>query len=995
MGPCASSASGSAADLLAVLVALLVPFLPSFAAMASAAPAGALASWKAKVLPFPASDVVYDTSRGRVLATVPSFQPNLGNELVELDPFTGALGRRVFVGSDLDQIALTDDGTTAYVSLNGSNRVARVDLATFAVAGSFSTAGLPGDDTVNDLETVPGRNDTVIASLGIYNYAGTWVFRDGVALPDSAPRDVYAARIVVADATTVYGYNDSNSDSGFTTFRLDDTGLHKVSTGRSAITGYADIEMFGDGVYSTSGMVIDPGTRQTTGSFPVQGLVHAAAADNRVTFLNVWTESDYRFSVFDKTTGAPLESRDFESLTPGGADVTWSRKALVATSAGFVTASNRAVVLFGPSVGGGTVALPPAPPSSIDLLQATVVDLDIADLVYDETRDLVYVAEMRRYDPSSPDRVLAVHPTTGQVVRSISFGTSPVQLAMSDDRSRLHVSLLLDHDLERPARIAQIDLATFSVVGSFPVALGDTWRPGVLHMAVMPGTADTLAVSVGDCCNTEGVAVYDAGVRRPNTTSRSTTANRIYFAGPSTLYGHELYGDLVDMTVDGSGLTRTATHNNVAPWFQIDAEMTEGLVYSDNGSIFDPAAAQLAGRLPAGGPVEAVPARNRAFVFDDDPFGSGRLYELDLARQRPIASRGFGGLGNAEHLVSTGDGLAISLDASTGNARKLLLLHPPGAPTISRIGPTSVSTGGGQWVGIWGSGFTGATSVSFGGTPAEAIRVDSGELMRALAPPHVAGPVTLTVTTPTGTSAGSPATTFTYVTTLPDVFYVTPATGPVTGGTTVTITGSGLRGAQSVTFGGVPGTGLAVRDDYYLQVVTPPSVGGEVPVVVTTTGGTTTPATSGRYTYVAAALPAVSSVSPSSGPAGGGTTVILSGSGLLQTQSVSFGGVAAASISMVDDATIRVVTPPSAAGEVSVVVTTPSGTTPAMLRFTYVPTVSPPPAFTPLTPARLLETRAAAGTIGYALPSRWPARSCSCRWRAGAASRPPAPGPWR
>ncbi len=96
------------------------------------------------------------------------------------------------------------------------------------------------------------------------------------------------------------------------------------------------------------------------------------------------------------------------------------------------------------------------------------------------------------------------------------------------------------------------------------------------------------------------------------------------------------------------------------------------------------------------------------------------------------------------------------------------------------------------------------------------------------------------------------------------------------------------------------------------------------------------------------------------------TTVTLSGSGLLEAQSVSFGGVAAVSISVVDDATIRVVTPPSAAGEVSVVATTPSGTTTAVQRFTYVPTVLPPPAFTPLTPARLLETRAAAGMLGYA-----------------------------
>ncbi|WP_338060685.1 IPT/TIG domain-containing protein, partial [Kitasatospora aureofaciens] len=55
----------------------------------------------------------------------------------------------------------------------------------------------------------------------------------------------------------------------------------------------------------------------------------------------------------------------------------------------------------------------------------------------------------------------------------------------------------------------------------------------------------------------------------------------------------------------------------------------------------------------------------------------------------------------------------------------------------------------------------------------------------------------VTVTTPGGTSNGVA---FTYVP-LPQLVSVVPTTGPTSGGTTVTLTGSGLSGATAVTFG--------------------------------------------------------------------------------------------------------------------------------------------------------------------------------------------------
>ncbi len=62
---------------------------------------------------------------------------------------------------------------------------------------------------------------------------------------------------------------------------------------------------------------------------------------------------------------------------------------------------------------------------------------------------------------------------------------------------------------------------------------------------------------------------------------------------------------------------------------------------------------------------------------------------------------------------------------------------------------------------------------------------------------------------------------------------ISPATGPVAGGTLVTLTGEGLSGVTSVTFDGVAGTGLTVIDPMTVEVTTPAgAMAGNVDVVV-------------------------------------------------------------------------------------------------------------------------------------------------------------------
>ncbi len=105
----------------------------------------------------------------------------------------------------------------------------------------------------------------------------------------------------------------------------------------------------------------------------------------------------------------------------------------------------------------------------------------------------------------------------------------------------------------------------------------------------------------------------------------------------------------------------------------------------------------------------------------------------------------------------------------------------------------------------------------------------------------------ITVSTPAGTSAAAGADRFTYVAPPPVVTAVSPARGSTAGGTTVTISGTGLSGATSVSFGGA---GATISADSATQItVTSPPGTGTVDITVTAPGGISAVTTADKFTY--------------------------------------------------------------------------------------------------------------------------------------------------
>ena len=266
------------------------------------------------------------------------------------------------------------------------------------------------------------------------------------------------------------------------------------------------------------------------------------------------------------------------------------------------------------------------------------------------------------------------------------------------------------------------------------------------------------------------------------------------------------------------------------------------------------------------------------------------------------------------------------------------------APTVTSISPTAGPTAGGATVTITGTNLSGATAVTFGGTAASGVTVNSATQITATAPAQAAGTVDVRVTTMGGTSATSVADQFTYVA-MPTVTSVSPTAGPSAGGTSVVITGTNFSGTTAVTFGGTAAAGYTVNSATQITANAPAGT-GTVDVRITTVGGTSATSTADQFTYVAA--PTVTSISPSSGPQTGGTTVTLTGTNLGGATAVTFGSTAATGFT-VNSATQITATSPAGTGTVDVRVTTVGGTsaTSAADQYTYVPA----PTVTAVSPA--------------------------------------------
>ncbi|NGM51977.1 autotransporter domain-containing protein [Caulobacter sp. 602-2] len=253
----------------------------------------------------------------------------------------------------------------------------------------------------------------------------------------------------------------------------------------------------------------------------------------------------------------------------------------------------------------------------------------------------------------------------------------------------------------------------------------------------------------------------------------------------------------------------------------------------------------------------------------------------------------------------------------------------PAPPTISGLSPNEGSTAGGTSVTLAGQNFLGASVTVDGVTVTPTTHNDTTIVFTT--PAHAAGLVSVAVTTTGGTAMSS----FTYVAP-PTVTSVTPNAGPLTSGTSVTLAGTNFLNASAVAFGGTPAVGFVVNGASQITAVAPGGSAGTVNVRVTTVGGTSATAVANQYTYLAA--PTISSLTPSSGPTGGGNSVNIAGTGL-SNATLTVDGVTVTPNST-SPTSVVFTTPAHVAGSVPVVVTTAGGSASSSFNYVAAPTIS-------------------------------------------------------
>ena len=257
------------------------------------------------------------------------------------------------------------------------------------------------------------------------------------------------------------------------------------------------------------------------------------------------------------------------------------------------------VRVFNPPLGGGT---------SSPVWFATTVGITANGLVYDKTRGLLWASV-----PSSQARygnsVVSVDPVTGAAGQPIFVGSEPGKVVVSGDGAYLYVAL------NGTAAVRRVDLAAQKADLQF--ALGTDSFFGATYvddMDVMPGNSHTIAVSrryPGVSPRHAGVAIFDDGVMRPNTTQVHTGSDRIEFSSsPDTIYGFNNetteFGFRI-LTVDANGV-KQAQNFGSSPigGFGADMKYEGGRIYATSGSVLNPDTGTLLGKFNFAGTASGL-----------------------------------------------------------------------------------------------------------------------------------------------------------------------------------------------------------------------------------------------------------------------------------------------------------------------------------------------------------------------------------------------------
>ncbi len=307
------------------------------------------------------------------------------------------------------------------------------------------------------------------------------------------------------------------------------------------------------------------------------------------------------------------------------------------------------------------------------------------------------------------------------------------------------------------------------------------------------------------------------------------------------------------------------------------------------------------------------------------------------------------------HAPGTVDIVVTNPGNTTGTLAGGFTYLPQTPPSLVSVTPGEGSTLGGDSVTLYGTGFTPyqPLQVTFGGmyTSSYYVQAVDDHTLICSTPVHAAGEVDVAVIAADGTTGVLPGG-FLYVDAPPPTIdTVSPDADLTTGGTAITVTGTGFcasynySGSVKVLLGGVEAFSVYASSSSHIVCYTPVHSPGPVDVEIVNPDGKRA-VLPGGFTYVDAPSPHPLGLTPAHGLTLGGATVSISGSdfctnGYTPTK-VLFGEVESTSVSAWNISAIQCKTPPHAPGTVDVTVVNPDGKVGVIPGgFTYLATMNP------------------------------------------------------
>jgi hypothetical protein len=233
---------------------------------------------------------------------------------------------------------------------------------------------------------------------------------------------------------------------------------------------------------------------------------------------------------------------------------------------------------------------------------------------------------------------------------------------------------------------------------------------------------------------------------------------------------------------------------------------------------------------PAEGTIRgstAITIRGSGFVKGATVKIGGKAGSVTVRSETEITASTASGSAGSDEVVVTDE-------RGTSSGGPSFTYFTPPKPAVSSISPSEGSTVGGTVLTIKGSGFVAGSTVKIGGK-ALSVTVRSATEITAKTPSFSAGRYEAIVTDENGVSSGGPS--FTYVAPpKPVVTSVSPAEGPTSGGTIVTIKGSGFLAGSTVKIGKAA-LSVSVRSATEITARTPSYWAGRYEVIVSDENG--------------------------------------------------------------------------------------------------------------------------------------------------------------